>query len=89
MHKHALGNKVAPIKKQKYSDLKALIDASRLAGPNEEFAYARYLKATEFAHYTHETGCAARYKALREHMGLSPIGVEPNVSNPTGVAPGE
>lgn len=87
-HKRKLENKVASIKRQKYSDIKKLIEGFSLSGPNEEFAYARYLKATEFALYSRESGCLAKYKALREHMGLSPINVDSDVSNPTGVSPG-
>lgn len=88
MHKRALEAKVAPIKKQKYSDLKVLIESSGLSGPNEDFAYARYLKASEFAHYRRESGCVAKYRALREHMGLVSIDVDSDFSNPTGAAPG-
>ena len=58
-----------------------------LAGPNEEYAYARYLKATEFAKYQEASGCPAKYKALRRNMGLAPIDVDSDFSNPTGAAP--
>ncbi len=88
IHKRALDAKVAPIKKQKYSDLKLLIESSGLSDPNEDFAYARYLKATEFVYYCRESGCVARYRALREHMGLAPIDVDSDFSNPTGTASG-
>lgn len=88
VHKRRLDAKVSPIKKQKYSDLKLLIESSGISGPNEEFAYARYLKATEFAQYCRASGCIAKYKSLREHMGLSTIKVESDYNNPTGVAPG-
>ncbi len=88
IHKRALDTKVLPIKKQKYSELKILIENSGISGPNEEFAYARYLKATEFAYYRKETGCIAKYKSLREHMGLSITEADSDFNSPTGVAPG-
>ena len=89
MHKRTLASKVAPIKKQKYADLRVLVNECKLSGPNEEFAFARYLKATEYARFSQETGCIAKYNALRREMGLSPIGVESDIANPTGIAPGE
>ncbi|MCR8923793.1 hypothetical protein NO559_13510 [Dasania sp. GY-MA-18] len=88
MHKRKIGSLVKPIKKQKYTDLKVIINNVGLSGPNEEFAYARYLKATEFSHYSKDSGCESKYKSLREHMGLSPINAEVDTSNPTGVSPG-
>jgi len=88
VHKNSLESGVAPIKQQKYSDLKALINNAGISGPNEEFAYARYLKATEFAHYRRESGCSVKYRVLRELMGLAPIDVDSDFSNPTGVSPG-
>ncbi len=87
MHKKKLASEVDPIKLQDYTSLKKLIISTGVSGPNEEFAYARFLKATEFARYRRESGCVVKYRVLRELMGLASIDVDSDFSNPTGVAP--
>lgn len=87
-HKRLLGHQVLSLKKQTYPELKRMIEESRLNGPNEEFAYARYLTATEFSKYARASKEPGRYRALREHMGLISTDTERDMSNPTGAAPG-
>ncbi len=73
IHRRILENRILPIKKQKGSNLKKLIGEAGIDGPNEEFAYARYLKASEFSYYSRESGSIAKYSALRSEMRLRPI----------------
>lgn len=87
LHRRRFAPHVASIKKQKYSKLRELVIKFNLAGPNEEYAYARYLKATEFAKYQKVSGCPVSYRALRRNMGLVTIDVDSDFSNPTGIAP--
>ena len=88
LHKRQLSALVKPIKKQRYTELKKLIAHKNLQGANEDFAYARFLKATEYARYSRDSGCPSSYSALRRNMGLAPMGVDHDPINPGGVAPG-